>query len=289
MVNDHFVDIPLGWSESQLATAAVLAMHQGHLLLSPALDFFRAAVTTWQWDLQYHPLWLSVSTLLPPRCIIRRLAHCILGPAFVSNETFDSFLMPCNYGYCSVQHFTRELAALTAWYDVPRANAACTQLDVVSVVASRLGGTGARVHAPTRDLPRPSASLAADARTGVMGTAKVRHAVHNLSEETTARGLVANQRLGAVAKGALPAPLPSYVCVNLFFADSHPNPGSSSNESLHSFFQKAMAKVTSSIDTLECVLGCVTLVYNQVRQSASPHVCTTCFHVTMPFARRQSI
>lgn len=236
--------------------------------LQAALDVHGAAFAE-------HPLWLSVSSHAPHRAIVGRLA-VIVG------STHADFTVARTTGYPSPAAFRKELTAWSAWYAQPRRDCNLRDGRALARAASLFGSadgevtrgkaasTGAASECDETDDEDGSdseheheaeqAAVHGDEFIGVSLNNRVQDAVRTVQDDTVVNGLLANQRLGHLPKGALcsrcaeagvtaSVRLTNVACVR--------GTGTCANEAVHQFLKQMIHQTMSSIDMIEV---CVTRV-----------------------------
>jgi hypothetical protein len=264
-----------GMEDGKLADLLVKTMHQGLRLPADTRDSLSAVLQLYGYGFKRHRLWKHVSTQAPHDGVIRRLARAI-GATVPALETI--------YGYANRAAFVDELDGLIAWYSVVRGNAEWTESLVAERTAALLGGAvglgvvdsdeekdvseggelfdasvvrdgegGVGSNVPPEAVAQAAAGTGdGKSFTGITLLSAIAEAVRLVKDDVVVQGLLANQKLVGIMKGAGPS-----FSVHLDRVTDRllvPT-GTCPNEAAHEHLNRMIIAKSISIDMME-VRGC---------------------------------
>ena len=187
--------VPFTFPLGTVARALVDAACNGSIMAADMLAQVRGALRAHGLHFRMHPVWLHVTTCPPHSDTIRRLAEAV-GLADIARAVHKA-------GYADAREFHEEIDGWVAWYSVPR-RVLSLQAVVGSARAASLFGDGVDVPVESEsDIGDSSENdCAIECGRGITATAKVADAACTVKADVVTAGLLANQRLSGIPKGA---------------------------------------------------------------------------------------
>ena len=245
--------LKFGMTSADLAVLLVNTVHNGVRLARALRDELKAALESVGCAFAQHPLWLHVSSAAPHRAVVGRLATIV-------GALHADFTTPRAYGYQSPSEFLSELHGWASWYAHPRRDSDLRDGRALARAAALFGSDDGEVRRSACDDTDSNSESDADADvdpeaasaeaiTGLALNARVQDAYRTVQDAIVVEGLLANQRLGHLPKGAEQR---SWCLHGFFIRGVVCTPvGTCANEAVHQFLKQMIHQTSTSIDAIE--------------------------------------